>query len=266
MHDHVGAGVHVGSLSGGTDVCTAFVGPCPLLPVHAGEIQCRCLGAKVEAYDEEGHPLIGQRGELVLTAPMPSMPVRFWNDPNGTRYREAYFGHYPGVWQHGDWIEITDRGSCIITGRSDATLNRGGVRIGTAEIYSVVESLPAVADCLVVHREEPTSGGEVVLFVVPAAGFALDARLARALADALRRELSPRHVPDRIVQVSQVPRTISGKKMELPVKRLLAGEPPDRVVNPGAMVNPESLGVFVELARKLGPTGASERASAPAGP
>src|SRR5919205_4419985 len=154
VYEHVGRDVHLASASGGTDVCTAFVGGCPLVPVWAGEISCRCLGCKVEAFDPEGNPVIGRLGELVITEPLPSMPVGFWDDPDGERYREAYFEDFPGVWRHGDWIEISERGSCVITGRSDATLNRGGVRLGTAEFYSVVEALPEVADSLVVHLED----------------------------------------------------------------------------------------------------------------
>ena len=252
VRDHVSREIPVRSLSGGTEVCTAFVGPCPLLPVNAGEIQCRCLGAKVEAFDELGRSVTGQRGELVLTAPMPSMPVRFWNDPDGQRYRQAYFDHPgfpPNVWRHGDWVEITSRGSLIISGRSDATLNRAGIRIGTAEIYAVVETITGVEDSLVVHNEAARHGtGEVVLFVVPAAGTEFDDGLRDAIRNALKRELSPRHVPDLIEQVKAVPRTISGKKMELPVKRLLAGEAAEAVAQAGAMVNPETLAAFADLA------------------
>ena len=246
--DHIRREAAVASVSGGTDVCTAFVGACPLLPVYSGEIQCRCLGARVEAYDEGGRPVIGRRGELVLTAPMPSMPIRFWNDPDGARYREAYFDRYPGTWWHGDWIEITEHGSCVISGRSDATLKPGGVRMGTAEFYAVVESLAGVADSLVVHDDGPSGSGELLLFVVPTAGVALDDALRTAIAEALRRELSPRHVPDAIKWIPAVPRTISGKRMEVPVKRLLAGEPVNQVAQVDAMANPESLTPFVELA------------------
>jgi acetoacetyl-CoA synthetase len=254
IYEHVARDQMLGSVSGGTDTCTAFVGSCPLLPVHAGEITCRCLGAKVEAYDEQGRSVVGQRGELVITAPMPSMPVGFWNDPDGAAYRAAYFDHFPGVWRHGDWIEITGRGSCVITGRSDATLNRGGVRLGTSELYSVVESIDRVADSLVIHHDDPNGGpGELILFVVPARGATLDDALRRAITDALRRELSPRHVPDAMHQIPEVPRTISGKKMEVPVKRVLAGEPVEKVANPGAMANPGSLAPFVAMGRPGGP-------------
>ncbi len=252
VRDHVSSDIPVCSLSGGTDVCTAFVGPCPLLPVHAGEIQCRCLGAKVEAYDEHGRSVTRQRGELVLTAPMPSMPVGFWNDPDGEHYRQAYFDHPgfpPNIWRHGDWAEITSRGSLILSGRSDATLNRAGIRIGTAEIYAVVEAIPGVDDSLVVHDETARDGaGEVVLFVVPAAWVEFDDGLRDTIRSALERKLSPRHVPNTIERVNGVPRTISGKKMELPVKRLLAGEPAESVAQAGAMANPESLAAFADLA------------------
>jgi acetoacetyl-CoA synthetase len=249
VYEAVGRDLLLASASGGTDVCTAFVGASPLLEVRAGEIQARALGCKVEAFDEQGQPVIGQRGELVITLPMPSMPVGFWNDPDGERYRAAYFDEYPGVWRHGDWIEITERGSCIITGRSDATLNRGGVRMGTAEFYAVVDDVEGVVDSLVVHHTDPEGGpGELVLFVVLEEGLVLDDERRRAVATAVREEISPRHVPDEIQQIPEVPRTISGKKMEIPVKRLLEGEPLDEVANPGAMANPGSLDVFVEMA------------------
>jgi acetoacetyl-CoA synthetase len=250
VYDAVGEDLLLASASGGTDVCTAFVGPVPLLEVRAGEIQARALGCSVEAYDEQGEPVIGRRGELVITRPMPSMPVGFWNDPEGRRYREAYFEDYPGVWRHGDWIEITEHGSCIITGRSDATLNRGGVRMGTAEFYSVVDDVDGIADSLVVHHTDPDGGpGELVLFVVLDEGRHLDDDLRAAVAAAVREQVSPRHVPDQLIAIPEVPRTISGKKMEIPVKRLLEGEPLERVANPGAMANPGSLDAFTELAR-----------------
>ncbi len=248
VYDHVHRDLQVASVSGGTDVCTAFVGASPLHPVRAGEIPCRFLGAKVEAYDPGGNPVIGERGELVITAPMPSMPVGFWNDPDGSAYRAAYFEDFPGVWCHGDWLEITSDGACIITGRSDATLNRGGVRMGTSEFYSVVDEVDGVVDSLVVHHEDPAGGaGELVLFVVLEEGRDLDDELRRTLASTLRSELSPRHVPDTLHAVPAVPRTISGKKMEVPVKRLLDGEPAEEVVNRGAMANPGSLDAYLDL-------------------
>jgi len=238
------------SISGGTDVCTGFVGASPLLPVREGEISGRCLGAKVEAYDPAGHPVIGEVGELVITAPMPSMPVSFWNDPDGSRYREAYFDVFPGVWRHGDWIVISETGSCVISGRSDATLNRGGVRLGTSEFYSVVESLDEVVDSLVVHLEDPEGGpGELLLFVVLADGVTLDDGLRSRISRELRTNLSPRHSPDQIHQVQAVPRTLSAKKLEVPVKRILTGTPVDAAAARGALANPESLTAFAELAR-----------------
>jgi acetoacetyl-CoA synthetase len=254
VYDAVNPGLLLSSASGGTDVCTAFVGASPLVEVRAGEIGCRCLGGKIEAYDPSGHPVIGEQGELVITAPMPSMPVGFWNDPDGSRYAAAYFADFPGVWRHGDWITVSDRGSCVISGRSDATLNRGGVRVGTAEFYSVVESLPEVADSLVVHREDAESGlDELWLFVALAPGATLDGDLRKRLAAELRANLSPRHVPDQVEEVPGVPRTLSGKKLEVPVKRILGGADPDRVASRGSLANPETLDAFVELARTTGP-------------
>jgi acetoacetyl-CoA synthetase len=249
VYDHVSSSVLLMSFSGGTDVCTGFLGGSPLLPVYAGEIACRCLGCKVEAYDESGHPVIGQRGELVITEPMPSMPAGFWGDPDGSRYRAAYFEHFPGVWRHGDWITITDLGTCIVSGRSDATLNRGGVRLGTAEFYAVVESLPDVAEALVVHLEDDEGGaGELLLFVVPSPGRSLDNAMRRLIVAELRGQLSPRHVPDQVYEVPAVPKTLSGKKLEVPVKRILCGAAVDDAAAKGALANPESLDAFAELA------------------
>jgi acetoacetyl-CoA synthetase len=250
VYEAVGdASLQLQSLSGGTDVCTGFVGGTSLLPVYEGEISCRCLGSKVEAYDPQGRPVIGELGELVISAPMPSMPVGFWNDPTGERYRAAYFDLYPGVWRHGDWITITSRGTCVITGRSDATLNRGGVRLGTAEFYSVVEGLDEVVDSVVVHLEDPDGGpGELLLFVVLADGLELDDPLRARIAAELRTNLSPRHVPDEIYQVRAVPRTLSAKKLEVPVKRILTGTPVESAAAKGALINPESLTPFQELA------------------
>ncbi len=234
----------LGSFSGGTDLCTGFVGPCPLLPVRAGIISGRCLGAKVEAYDEDGKPVIGQVGELVITVSMPSMPVGFWNDPGGVRYRESYFETYPGVWRHGDWIEILPDGGCVIYGRSDATLNRGGVRMGTSEFYRVVESFGEVADSLVVDTGRLGAEGRLILYVVPAAGRQVDEDLAGRLRAALRAQLSPRHVPDEIHQVPGIPRTLSGKKLEVPVRKILLGMDPERAADPNALANPEVLRYF----------------------
>ncbi len=197
VYENVNDTLQLQSLSGGTDVCTGFVGATPLNPVYEGEIAARCLGARVEAFDPTGKPLIGQLGELVITEPMPSMPIGFWNDTDGSRMREAYFDVFPGVWRHGDWITITERGTCVITGRSDATLNRGGVRLGTAEFYSVVEGLPEVVDSVVVHLEDAEGGaGELLLFVVLQPGLELTAELKAKIAGELRTSLSPRHIPD----------------------------------------------------------------------
>ncbi|HKN89436.1 MAG TPA: acetoacetate--CoA ligase [Acidimicrobiia bacterium] len=240
------------SVSGGTDVCSAFVGACPLLPVREGRISGRALGAKVEAFDPDGRPVTGEQGELVITEPMPSMPVGFWGDDDGSRYRAAYFDDFPGVWRHGDWIVFDDDGSCVISGRSDSTLNRGGVRLGTAEFYSVVEGFAEVVDSLVVHIEDQTDDGigmgELLLFVVPAEGAEIDGELKARIAAELRRSLSPRHVPDAIHGVSGIPRTLSGKKLEVPVKRILTGTPTDVAASRGALANPDSLEAFERLA------------------
>jgi len=233
--------VWLGSVSGGTDLCTAFVASCPLLPVHAGELQCRCLGADVQAYDASGKPVIGAVGELVIQRPMPCMPVSFWNDPDGRRYRESYFDHYPGIWRHGDWILINERGGATISGRSDATLNRGGVRMGTSEFYRVVEELGPIKDSVVVDTSDAGENGKLWLFVVLRAGHQLDAELTKTIVRALRSKLSPRHVPDEIRAVDDVPRTLSGKKLEVPIKRLLAGARLEDVVNPGTLQNPDAL-------------------------
>jgi acetoacetyl-CoA synthetase len=251
VRDAVSDAIPVGSLSGGTDMCTGFLGPSPLVPVWSGEISCRMLGARVEAFDDAGRSVVGSEGELVITAPMPSMPVGLWGDSDGSRLREAYFAAYPGVWRHGDWLTITERGSCIVTGRSDATLKRGGVRIGTAEFYGIVEALPEIADSLVVHLEDAGGGpGELLLFVVPRDGASLDDALRRRIASALRDELSPRHVPDAILQVAAVPRTLSGKKLEVPVKRILLGAAPDLAASKDALADPASLRPFEALARE----------------
>lgn len=251
VYEAVSPSLLLGSVSGGTDVCTAFVLSCPLLPVHAGEIQCRGLGAKVEAFDDAGRSVVGEVGELVLTEPMPSMPVSFWGDPDGIRLRESYFSVYEGVWRHGDWIKITDRGSCVIYGRSDSTLNRGGVRMGTSEFYRVVEGLPEIVDSLVVDTGslDADALGKLWLFIVPAPGLELDAELKRRIKDVIRRDLSPRHVPDRIVAVAEIPRTLNGKKLEVPVKRILLGTAPEKAASRDTLKNPAALDPFVELAR-----------------
>ncbi|MGZ7084805.1 MAG: acetoacetate--CoA ligase [Ilumatobacteraceae bacterium] len=248
VYDEVGRHVMLSSISGGTDVCSAFVGGCPMVPVVAGEISCRYLGADVEAFDDSGAPVVGSQGELVLTKPMPSMPVGFWGDDDGSRLRAAYFDTYPGVWRHGDWITLDHKGSCVITGRSDATLNRGGVRIGTSEIYRVVETIAGVSDSLIVHLEDMGGGGGVlVLFVVLDEGVVLD-DVVGPIRLALRNGLSPRHVPDEIHALPSIPTTLSGKKLELPVKKILRGADPDSVASRGALRNPESLDAVVEVA------------------
>lgn len=251
--------VRLDSLSGGTDMCTGFVGGAPILPVTAGEISGRCLGAAVAAYDEAGRPQINQVGELVIEKPMPSMPVGFVNDPDGSRYFDAYFADIPGVWRHGDWLTITERGTCVITGRSDATLNRGGVRLGTAEFYSVIDTLPHISDSLVVHLEDPAGGaGTLIVFVQPQPGLSpaqlqeLDTQLRRTL----HTELSPRHVPDLIHHVAVLPHTLSGKRIEVPVKRILQGTPVDEAVSAGALTHPEALQQFVSFREQLPNRGA----------
>jgi acetoacetyl-CoA synthetase len=248
VYERVGPGPQLGSFSGGTDLCTGFVGPSPLLPVRAGVISGRCLGAKVEAYDATGQPVTGQVGELVISGPMPSMPVSFWNDPAGERYRASYFGAYPGVWRHGDWITVLPDGGCVIFGRSDATLNRGGVRMGTSEFYRVVERLPEIADSLVVDTGQLGAEGRLILYVVLTDGCQLDDDLITRLKSALRAELSPRHVPDEIHQVPGVPRTLSGKKLEVPVRRILLGTPVAEAADPDAIANPEVLALFTRPA------------------
>ncbi|MFI5622503.1 acetoacetate--CoA ligase [Nocardioides sp. NPDC051685] len=242
------AQINVGS--GGTDVCSGIVQNNPLLPVYAGEISGRCLGVDAHAYDESGRPVTGELGELVITSPMPSMPVGFWGDDDGSRYRSAYFDHYPGVWRHGDWILFHDNGSCHVAGRSDATLNRGGVRLGTAEFYRVAEEVDGVADSLVVHLEDPDGGnGELLLFVVTDEGFRLDDALRARLVGALRSALSPRHIPDQVIEVPAVPRNLTGKKLELPAKRILQGVRPEDVASRDALADPAALDPFVALAR-----------------
>jgi acetoacetyl-CoA synthetase len=250
VQDATGRQIPVVSMSGGTDVVTAFIGGCPLVPIRAGELNVICLGAAIEAWADEGRPVIGEAGELVLTQPMPSMPVFFWNDADGSRYRKAYFDKYPGVWCHGDWITITDRGSVVVHGRSDATLNRMGVRMGSAEIYNAVETLPEVRDCLVIGVEQDDGGYWMPLFVALADGVALDDDLRQRITAAIRAGASPRHVPDDIVEVAGIPRTMTGKRLEIPVKRILLGAKPADVVPPSAVDRPDLLDLFAEHARR----------------
>ncbi|MEE8349833.1 MAG: acetoacetate--CoA ligase [Acidobacteriota bacterium] len=240
----------LGSLSGGTDLCTGFLGPSPLLPVHAGEIQCRQLGVQARSYDSEGKAVVDQVGELVIEEPMPSMPICFWNDQGDRRYQESYFEDFPGVWRHGDWIKFTPHGSCVIYGRSDSTLNRGGVRMGTSEFYRVVEELPEVMDSLVVETGPVGEEGRLLLFVVLPEKVSLDPPLANRIQETIRLELSPRHLPDKMYSIAEVPRTLSGKKLEVPVKRILSGIPVEEALSKEAAANPKSLQFFSELARQ----------------
>jgi len=243
-----GDAVWISPISGGTDIASAFVGGNCTMPVYAGEMQCRCLGARVEAWNDQGKAVIGEVGELVCTEPMPSMPLYFWNDAGGRRYRESYFDTFPGAWRHGDWIEITPRGGAVIYGRSDATINRHGIRMGTSELYRAVEALPEIADSLVVDLEYLGRESYMPLFVVMRAGDVLDDALRARIVAAIRTALTPKHVPSEILEVAEVPRTLSGKKLEVPIKRLLLGEPIDRVVNRDAVANPASMDWFVRFA------------------
>jgi acetoacetyl-CoA synthetase len=246
VRERLGEDVWLFSTSGGTDVCTAFVGGVPTLPVYRGELQARALGAKVEAWSEDGRPLVGEVGELVITEPMPSMPLYLWGDEDGSRYRESYFSTFPGVWRHGDWIEITDRGTAIITGRSDATINRGGVRMGTSELYRSVLALDEILDALVVDVPE-TDGSRMTLFVVLRGGAVLDDRLEAEVRRRIREDCSPRHVPDAVLAAPEIPRTLSGKILEVPIKRILMGAPVHEVASRDSLANPEALDWFAGL-------------------
>lgn len=250
IYDKVKKDLWLVSASGGTDLCSALVGGCPLLPVRAGEIQCRTLGAAVKAFDEAGVVVRDTVGELVVTEPMPSMPLYLWGDSDGTRYLESYFNMFPGVWRHGDWIKVTETGSCVIYGRSDSTINRGGVRIGTSEIYSVVERIPEIVDSLAVDIQQ-NGRSLILLFVVLRASTVLDEPLLKTIKVRIRRHCSPRHSPDKVISAPDIPRTLNGKKVEVPIKRLLMGEPQERVINKGALANPESIQFFVQLQEKL---------------
>ena len=251
VYDHVGRDTWLFSTSGGTDLCTAFVGGVPTLPVYKGELQARSLGAKVEAFDEDGNSVIDEVGELVITEPMPSMPVFFWGDEDGSRYRASYFEHYPGIWRHGDWIEITSRGTAIIYGRSDSTINRGGVRMGTSEIYRAVSAVEEVLDSLVVDVPKPGTEGWMPLFVVLREGVELDDELVDRIRRSIREQCSPRHVPDEVFQIAEVPRTLSRKVLEVPVKRILMGDPPEKAASRDSLANPAALDYFTELASRL---------------
>jgi acetoacetyl-CoA synthetase len=252
VYAHVKRDLWLFSTSGGTDLCTAFVGGCPVLPVYSGELQARCLGAAVEAWGEDGRPLTNEVGELVITRPMPSMPLYFWNDPDGERLRESYFSTFPGVWRHGDWIKINERGGSVIYGRSDSTINRQGIRMGTSELYSAVEGVPQVMDSLVVDVPTPDGADSTMwLFTVLADGVELDEELEGTIRRRMREDCSPRHVPDRIVAVGEVPRTLSNKKLEVPVKKILMGADPERAASRDSLANPEALDFFVELGSRV---------------
>jgi acetoacetyl-CoA synthetase len=269
VYEHVKGDVWLFSTSGGTDVCTAFVAGCPLLPVYEGELQCRALGCAVQAWDEQGHSLEDEVGELVIVEPMPSMPLLLWGDDDGSLLRESYFAMYPGMWRHGDWIRITPRGGAVISGRSDSTINRQGVRMGTAEIYRAALGVGEVLDALVVDIPKPgardASEGELwmEMFVVLREGVSLDEQLAAQIKRRIREDCSPRHVPNEIRQIAEVPRTLSGKVLEVPVKRILMGVAPGRAASVESLANPHSLDYFVELAGELGatPRAAAERVS-----
>ncbi|MBL1083975.1 acetoacetate--CoA ligase [Streptomyces actinomycinicus] len=247
VRDHVGADVQLASTSGGTDVVSGFAGSAPTTPVWAGELSAPNLGVALAAYDDAGRPVTDQVGELVVTRPMPSMPLHFWNDPDGSRYRDAYFSAYPGRWRHGDWITLTSHGSVIVHGRSDATLNRNGVRLGSVDIHDIVERLPEITEALVIGAEEPDGGYWMPLFVVLADGIELDESLREKIRDAIRTGTSPRHVPDEILAVPAIPHTRTGKKLEVPVKRLLQGAPAEQVLNPSAVDDPDLIAHFAGL-------------------
>lgn len=250
VYENVNHNIWLSSTSGGTDLCAALVGGVPILPVRAGEIQCRNLGAAVQAFNDNGDPVIDQVGELVVTKPMPSMPLYFWNDQDGKRYHESYFNMFPGVWRHGDWIKITSNGSAIMYGRSDSTINRGGVRMGTSEIYSVVESIDEIIDSLVVDIQNDQDEFFLPLFVVLKEGKQLTDDLKTKIRQYIKRDCSPRHVPSEIYGIPEVPRTLNGKKLEVPIKKILMGIPVNKVVNRGSLGNPHTLDVFINMAKK----------------
>ena len=251
VYNEIKKDIWLASVSGGTDVCSAFLGGSILLPVRAGELQCRSLGAKVESFDENGNPLINEMGELVLTEPLPSMPLFFWNDPEGKRYRESYFNVYPGVWRHGDWVKITPKGSAVIYGRSDSTINRKGIRMGSSEIYRVVEDIPEILDSLVVGVERPGGNYYMPLFVVLKSDIELDDALKAKIRNKIRISLSPHHVPDDIIAIAEIPHTLNGKKLEVPIKKLFLGVPLEHAISVDSMSNPQAMQYFVEFAHRL---------------
>jgi acetoacetyl-CoA synthetase len=251
IYQHVGSDTWLFSTSGGTDLCTAFVGGVATLPVYRGEIQARALGAAVVAWNESGEPVVEEVGELVVTEPMPSMPIYFWGDEDGSRYRESYFEMFPGIWRHGDWLELTRRGTAVIYGRSDSTINRGGIRMGTSEIYRAVLGIEAIVDALVVDMPRPGTDGWMPLFVVMREGAELDEELPREIARRVREQCSPRHVPDEVFEIDEVPRTLSNKALEVPVKKILMGMPVEKAASRDSLANPRSLDYFVAMAKRL---------------
>ena len=251
LYENVNSTMALESFSGGTDLCTGFVGGARLLPIYAGEIQGASLGAKVLAFNDEGEAVVDEVGELVITEPMPSMPIYFWNDPDNARYEESYFEMFPGIWRHGDWIKINERGGCIIYGRSDSTINRQGIRMGTSEIYQAVESFDEVVDSLIIDLEMLGKESYMPLFVVLREGVTLDEDLVARIKAKVRQDISPRHIPNEIFTIKEVPYTLSGKKMEVPIRKILLGRSVEKAANPGAMRNPESIQYFVDFAKQL---------------
>ncbi len=249
IYENVKSDLWVASGSGGTDCCTGFVGGVSMLPVYAGEIQARALGCAAFAYDGEGREVVDEVGELVITQPMPSMPVKFWNDPQDQRYRESYFDVYPGIWRHGDFVRFNQRGGVYVLGRSDSTLNRHGIRIGTSEIYRSLALLEEIDDALIVNLDLPGGRFFMPLFVKLRGGRRLDESLTRRVGEQLRRDYSPRHVPDKIYQVQEIPYTLTGKKLEVPIRRILMGADPDQAANRAALMNPAALDYFIDYAK-----------------
>ncbi len=251
VYNHVKKDLVLGSVSGGTDICSLFVGSCPMLPVHAGEIQCKCLGVSINSLDENGRVLLGQMGEMIIDKPMPSMPIYFWNDEGNKRYKESYFEMFPGKWRHGDWLKITQNGGCVIYGRSDSTIKRHGVRLGTSEIYRCVEAVPEVLDSLIVDFEGNDGKSYMPLFVVLKENFKLDDDLRTRIKDRIKWNVSPKLVPDEIFEIKSVPKTLNGKKLEVPVKKILMGVPYEKAVNKGSVSNLEALHYFTRFKSKL---------------
>ena len=246
VYSHVKSDIHLGSYSGGTDLCTGFVGPVPILPVRIGEIQARTLGAQIEAYNESGKPIVDSVGELVITKPMPSMPVFFWGD-DGSIYKNSYFEVFDNVWRHGDWIQINSNGGCKIYGRSDSTLNRSGIRMGTSEFYEVLDAIPEISDSIVIDTGFQLKDGKILLFVQLQNGLAINPSMKLAIISKIKSDLSSRYIPNSIFQVSEIPTTLNGKKLEIPIKKILNGTDVEKAVNLGTVKNPESLNEFIKF-------------------